>query len=312
MGKDERLERCLLGIALGDSLGLPMEGLKKRRVERMFSGPIRQRMCFGRGLLSDDTLMAVATIQAFHVANGDVDRFANELAKRLRTWFWCIPPGIGLATIKSCLKLTFGFGPMRSGVASAGNGPAIRAVVLGYLISDSVTRNEWIRTSTIITHTSKTAIEGSQILGLATTLMKDNRWEEFDGEVARCFPKWDWRSAWPESGPTGYILHTVNATIDCIKLSSQNLSQSIELAIRMGGDTDSVAALAGGICGSGPVDSNIPEGWINWIGWPHPIQISGVVDGSIKRLNVPAILAQHAISLLLIIPHIVKRALPPY
>ena len=41
MPKDERLERCLLGIALGDSLGLPMEGLKKRRVDRMFPGPIR-------------------------------------------------------------------------------------------------------------------------------------------------------------------------------------------------------------------------------------------------------------------------------
>ena len=29
-------------------------------------------MCLGRGLLSDDTLMAVATIQAFYVAEGDV------------------------------------------------------------------------------------------------------------------------------------------------------------------------------------------------------------------------------------------------
>ena len=269
-------------------------------------------MCLGRGLLSDDTLMAVATIQAFYVAEGDVERFAKELAKRLRTWFWCVPPGVGFATIKSCLKLTVGFGPNRSGVTSGGNGPAVRAVVLGYLIADEVKRNDWIRASTIITHSSDIAVEGSQIIGLATALMKGNRWEEFDGEVARCFPKWDWKSGWPATGPTGYILHTVNATVDCIKLSGQNLSQSIEMAIRMGGDTDSVAALAGGICGAGTVDSSIPDDWVNWIGWPQPNQIPGVVDGSIRRLNVPAIMAQHAISLLLIIPHILKRALPPY
>ena len=41
-----------------------------------------------------------------------------------------LPAGVGLATARACLKLWLGFSPERSGIYSAGNGPAMRSAVL--------------------------------------------------------------------------------------------------------------------------------------------------------------------------------------
>ena len=76
-----RLTGALLGTAVGDALGLPREGLSRRRAERLYgSGPIRHRFLFGRGMLSDDTEHACMTAQALLAAPEDEARFARSLA----------------------------------------------------------------------------------------------------------------------------------------------------------------------------------------------------------------------------------------
>jgi len=50
-----RFTGLLLGQAVGDALGLPWEGLSRRRAVKMFSTPDRYRFLFGRGMISDDT-----------------------------------------------------------------------------------------------------------------------------------------------------------------------------------------------------------------------------------------------------------------
>lgn len=58
MGDNERatrLQGLLIGTAVGDALGLPAEGLSRRRVQRLYQGQWRHRLIFGRGMLSDDT-----------------------------------------------------------------------------------------------------------------------------------------------------------------------------------------------------------------------------------------------------------------
>ncbi|TVS08433.1 MAG: hypothetical protein EA424_28605 [Planctomycetaceae bacterium] len=46
-----------------------------------------------------------------------------------------LPAGVGMATARACLKLWLGFPPKRSGVDSAGNGPAMGKAVLGRLMA---------------------------------------------------------------------------------------------------------------------------------------------------------------------------------
>lgn len=51
----QRVAGLLLGGAVGDSLGLPMEGLSRSRQQKWWPGALRHRFLLGRGMISDDT-----------------------------------------------------------------------------------------------------------------------------------------------------------------------------------------------------------------------------------------------------------------
>src|SRR3954471_18836892 len=128
-GRRDAVVGCLLGMAVGDALGLPAEGMSRRRQRRLFPDVGRYHFLFGRGMASDDTEHACLTAQALITSAGDAERFAGDLARRLRWWFLGLPAGIGRATARACLKLWLGYPPGRSGVFSAGNGPAMRSPI---------------------------------------------------------------------------------------------------------------------------------------------------------------------------------------
>jgi hypothetical protein len=73
---------------------------------------------------------ACLTASALLLAGGDVDAFGRLLAASLRWWLAGLPAGIGFATLRAFLKSCVGFPPHRSGVHSAGNGPAMRSAII--------------------------------------------------------------------------------------------------------------------------------------------------------------------------------------
>src|SRR5438128_2167041 len=84
-GWSDRIAGVILGTAVGEALGLPREGLSRRRAARLFGDPpLRHRFLFGRGMVSDDTEHTCMTSQALLHAADDVDAFARSLAWRLR------------------------------------------------------------------------------------------------------------------------------------------------------------------------------------------------------------------------------------
>ena len=168
--RDQALSGCLLGTAVGDALGLPYEGLSPRRGRKLFGPPDRYHLLFGRGMVSDDTEHACMTAEAMLVSGGNVDLFVRDLARRLRWWLLCIPAGIGLATLKSIVKLWVGFSPTRSGVWSAGNGPAMRAAVIGVAAGSLQQMLDFTVASTRITHRNPKAVHGSLAVALAAHL----------------------------------------------------------------------------------------------------------------------------------------------
>ena len=100
----EALTNCLLGGALGDSIGLPAEGIPAKRIARLWPGPLQHRFFFGFGMVSDDTEHAVMTALSLAKHGADPERFARDLARRLRWWFAGMPAGIGLGTARSILN----------------------------------------------------------------------------------------------------------------------------------------------------------------------------------------------------------------
>lgn len=163
----EAVEGVLLGTAVGDALGLPYENLAPGRAARLLGPPDRHRFFFGRGMVSDDTEHACLTAEALAASAGEPERFERELARGMRWWLVGLPAGLGWATMRACVRLWCGYPPARSGVPSAGNGPAMRAAVLGAAIDDRARRIATVRLATRVTHTDPRAEVGAQAVALA-------------------------------------------------------------------------------------------------------------------------------------------------
>src|SRR5690606_2060675 len=110
---------------------------------------------------------ACMTAQALIASGGDPALFRRDLARRLRWWLAALPAGVGLATARSVGKLWLGVSPERSGVHSAGNGPAMRAPVIGVYARGLDELAALTDASTRITHTDQRAIDGARAVALA-------------------------------------------------------------------------------------------------------------------------------------------------
>ncbi len=58
------IEESILGIAVGDAMGLPYEGLSQRRGNRFSAPMIAIISSFGRGMVSDDTDLTCMVAQS--------------------------------------------------------------------------------------------------------------------------------------------------------------------------------------------------------------------------------------------------------
>ena len=163
-----------------------------------------------------------------------------------------------------------------------------------------------------MTHTHPLAESGSQLAGLAAALATNGQSELFQGAAAELVPDWPWRDGYPDDGPTGFIVFTMNAAIECWRRDPSNLEQALSCAIALGGDTDSVAAIVGGLVGASRECTKPRSTWFQWIGWPQTRDLHLLANARTKKLPVLRLAIQHACGLAIILPHALRRLLPPY
>ena len=341
----------LLGTAVGDALGLPYEGLSRRRAARMFGEPDRYRFLPGRGMVSDDTEHACMAAQALIACGGDPAKFASLFARGLRWWILGAPAGVGLATLKATLKLWAGFSPSRSGIFSAGNGPAMRSAVIGAAIDDLSMLKQFVRESTRVTHTDPKAEYGALAVALAAHLaakgdgvsgasflsalssLVDPLADELltlarqavdsaeRAEITTGFAA----SLGLERGVTGYVYHTVPVALHAWLRHPHDLRAAIIEVVRCGGDTDTTAAIVGGIVGAAVGKVGIPREWLDGLWeWPRTAAwmelLAGQLDSAMTtgrparpaRLPVYGIAPRNLLFLAIVLCHGCRRMLPPY
>jgi len=296
----DRLAGLLIGQAVGDAIGLPREGLSRRRAARLFGeSPLTHRLIFGRGMCSDDTEHACMTAGALLAAANNPRRFGRSLAWRLRGWFLSLPPGLGMATARACVRLLLGWPADRSGVFSAGNGPAMRAPIIGALLADRPDLlREMVRASTRITHTDPKAEEAAWVVATAAGVAARTAPEEIDavaffqqilpslqGEQLKellitardCLAREASATEFAESaglgkGVSGYINHTVPAVIFCWLRHLGDFRRTVEETIVLGGDADTTGAIAAALAGATVGESGIPERWVAGLWeWPRTV-----------------------------------------
>lgn len=296
MDKETRIVGCLLGGAVGDAIGLPYEGLSREAIARRAgAGPLGHALAFGRGMISDDTEHACMTAQALLAGAGDPQRFMRSLAWRLRGWLLGLPASVGFGTLRALIKLWLGWSPMHSGVGSAGNGPAMRAAILGACLgADEGRMVAHVERSTRMTHRDPRALAGALAVARAAAqivhrggatapdevlaaALRDTTDSELAAalELARVHRG---RGDRPEvfaaalgqgAGVSGYIHHTVPVAIYCWLDAPRDLRASVESAVRLGGDTDTVAAIVGGLAGASVGAAGVPADWLAGL-WEAP------------------------------------------
>ncbi len=340
----------LLGTAVGDALGLPYEGLSRRRGARLWGSPDRHRFCFGRGMISDDTEHTCMVAQALIASGGEVAVFERHLARQLRYWLLALPAGVGLATLRAIVRLWLGFGPRRSGVFSAGNGPAMRAPILGAAIDDPLELKELVRASSRLTHTDPKAEQGAFAVALAAQMarreatispamylsqLQSALGPEADEllslitAVVRSVENVQPTQAFAESigldaGVTGYVFHTVPVALHAWLSHPRNYRGAVTSIIGCGGDADSTAAILGGIVGAAVGRDGIPAEWIEGLAeWPRSVcwmeqlsrQLVAIRSGEVSpavSVRMWQVLPRNALFLLIVLFHGFRRLLPPY
>ncbi len=293
-----RLRGILLGTAVGDALGLPAEGMKRTRILKRYPGRWRHRFVLYKGMLSDDTEHTLFVAHSLLINSDSAEKFIRSLAWRLRWWLLALPAGVGLATLKSITRLWIGFSPERSGVFSAGNGPAMRSAIIGAFFADTPESiDAFTEASTRITHTDSRASVGARAVAQLTgqivredlkqrpseksfiaflknigstdeewlTLMlKIEKAIKADSDVQQFAA-----SIGAEKGVSGYIYQTVPVVLYAWYHHFNDFEGTLTSVLNCGGDTDTTGAIAGALAGAVGGEKAIPDSWIdNIIDWP--------------------------------------------
>jgi poly(ADP-ribose) glycohydrolase ARH3 len=266
----DRFRGCLLGLAVGDALGAPFEGIDAYGIYSAF-GPARSIvdhppvdvLCY-----TDDTQMMIGVAEAL-LADGRIVEPA--LMRRFAANF---DPARGYGpSARHVIEAARDGGDWEAlsrsilPGGSLGNGAAMRVAPLGLAFRDSPDR-VWAeaKRSALPTHRHPVGIEGAQLVALAVCLAVHasnpfDRASFFDALRSRAQTEpfqWQLRAA-AALGPDDSVAtfgstlradESVVTAIACFASAPDSYEQTIARCISLGGDTDTVAAMAGAIAGA--------------------------------------------------------------
>jgi len=280
--------RTLTGLAIGDALGMPFES--KDHGDPLLASwdgsfqpcPASHPYCRGLrpGQWTDDTKMAMALSESLvHCKTYDPADAASMYLGWYRSNDW---RGIGTATKQSMKALDSGRMWLESGVPGAeGNGTAMRIAPLGLFLRSRIPSlvARCARMDAEITHDSDEAREGSAVVALSVAhLAGGGSKGSLHRFLSACLESGTLRScrtvlrslevdyyanqAVQSGSPSvavnivanvlragGHVVETVPAALFCL-LTTSSFKESVELAVRAGGDTDTTAAVAGALAGT--------------------------------------------------------------
>lgn len=264
----DQFRGCLLGLALGDALGAPFEGgILERMLWRVIGFTKRGEMRW-----TDDTQMTIDLVESF-LAKGQID--TDDLATRFsQSYRWS--RGYGPAAAKMLKKIARGAdwrdvsrSVYRDG--SYGNGAAMRAPVLGLIFENQTGRIiDAARNSAVVTHAHAIGIEGAVLIGIVTGLAAQNSsnseivqqtlthcsLEDFKSRLELAL---HWLINQEEVFPrkvahdlgNGVAAHhsCISAVYVALRFRSYGFLEMMKFIAELGGDADTIGAMAGAIWG---------------------------------------------------------------
>ncbi len=283
---DRFLGSCL-GLLVGDALGAPVEGWPWQRIRGRYGW--LEEMVRGRlpaGSYTDDGQMAVGLLESLVEAG----RFDPALCAA--RWLANYDPGRGYGGRLEGIMVRLRAGEDWSSVGtdSFGNGSAMRVGPLGaWYFQDRKELVQSARESAFITHRHPQALAGAIIQGLAVGSALGGGLEgealqpgPFVGPLIEAAREADPQSARQleplksiRPGDREELRKTLTSAYACdvravesvapalgAVLGTGSFREAVALAVNLGGDTDTLGAMAGAVAGAFYGLSEIPAEWL--------------------------------------------------
>jgi poly(ADP-ribose) glycohydrolase ARH3 len=277
----ERVLGSLLGLALGDAFGAPYEGGPLERALWVAIGKSH-----GKRRWTDDTQMSL-DLAGVLLEQCCVDQ--QVLARRFaQSYQWSRGYGPGTARVLARIRRGEPWEKACKAVypsGSYGNGGAMRAPVAGLLFAGSAQAVvEAARQQAAVTHAHPLALEGAALIALATALALENAGTRLIHEtlrqstaasefatrlaVAACWLEQS--SPVPARQAARELGHGIAAHESCVTaiylalaFRAAPFEEMHGYACQLGGDVDTIAAMAGAIWGATRGAGALPAAWLS-------------------------------------------------
>ena len=271
----DRARGALLGTFVGDALGMPFEGMPPSRIPERLE-MLDERL--GRGTYTDDTQMAIALAESL-LDRGEID---EEHLSRAFLAAYDPRRGYGSGTRAVLMLIADGVPAVEAaarlfgGRGSLGNGAAMRVAPVAIRYADDhEAMLEAARRSARVTHAHPVGIDAAVVQAAAVAaamrhgdpLMAARAAASTAGlsdglaTAARLLaerPSPQAVAATLGNGPVGH--QSVAAAIYSAAAFSR-FEDAVTFAVRCGGDTDTIGAMAGAIAGARNGATAIPAHW---------------------------------------------------
>jgi len=278
---EDRIVGMVMGLAVGDALGAPLEFMSERQVQ-IKHGRVTEMI--GGGWLSlrpgdwtDDTAMMRCLLESL-VEKTTFNR--EDVVARYLAWYHTKPPDIGNTTRAALGMLEKGI-PLdeisrtaheETGGMSAGNGTVMRCAPLAARYADDAARLIAASVGDArITHWDERAASGSALLNLVLSAV-------LRGEQPREALAWaDERIADNDLGlynpipdvafvpekdlnPSGFVVDTLTCAFWHFA-RGKSFEETLVDVVNKGGDTDTIGAITGALAGAHHGYGKIPPRW---------------------------------------------------
>ncbi len=252
---NSKLHDAILGLAIGDALGVPYEFEKRGTflcTEMVGYGTHNQP----EGTWSDDTSMVLATLDSLKSNDGKI--VLKDMFERFNYWLlygdYTAHGEVFDAGIATCKALQTG--KPQTGEYDNGNGSLMRILPLAFVpctddeirAVSAITHGHRISMDAcvIYVHIAKRLLAGESICEIIPTLQYDKPFDRLH--------RIDQLST-SEIKSSGYVVDTLEAALWAVSHKSNNADMEKSFrndlldAVNLGQDTDTVGAVAGGLAG---------------------------------------------------------------
>ncbi len=270
-----RARGALIGLAVGDALGGPLEFLARSDAQAAYGEALTEMVGGGwlhlrPGQTTDDTAMALALARSLDECGGYDER---DVLRRYLAWRASSPPDIGI-TVSAVLSAAAAGEDARtaaerfhreSGGKSAGNGSLMRIAPVAVRFARdpdamvAVARRE----STLLHHDPLAADACAWYCRRLAGLLLDEpavAGSDCDPRVAEAVAL-DREGAAARAEPLGgFVLAALGIAAAAVETAS-SFDEALVWAVNCGGDADTNGAVAGALLGTRFGEDAIPERW---------------------------------------------------